>query len=217
MIITIQSNSIRCIVLAWLVALLALASQNASAAPQERGDAAGQRYARQWSAMMARNWSDEERCWSALGRGCNLAELQALIEGLHGASVSRQLHEVNRAINRAPYQEDLPNWGMDDHWAVPRELLARGGDCEDFAIAKYLALRGLGFPARALRLLILYDEHRQRAHAVLAVSQEGRELVLDNLHGAILPLSELPHYDVRAALNETGLDHPSGTSTHYQD
>ena len=84
-------------------------------------------------------------------------------------------------------------------------LLARGGDCEDFAIAKYLALRGLGFPARDLRLLILYDERRQQAHAVLAVSRDGRELVLDNLHGAILPLGQLPHYRVRYAVNETGL------------
>ncbi len=158
---------------------------------------------------MARNWSDEGRCWSAMGRGCNLAELQILIDGLRGASVLRQLHEVNRAVNRAPYKEDAPNWGVVDHWAAPRELLARGGDCEDYAIAKYLALRGLGFPARDLRLLILYDEQRRRAHAVLAVSRDGRELVLDNLHGAILPLGELPHYQVRAALNETGMVQPA--------
>lgn len=160
---------------------------------------------------MARNWSQAEDCASALGRGCNLAELQVLIEGLRGASVSRQLHEVNRAINRAPYREDLPNWGMEDHWAAPRELLARGGDCEDFAIAKYLALRSLGFPARSLRLLILYDEQRQRAHAALAVSRGSRELVLDNLHGAILPLRQLPHYRVRHAMNETGVVQPTGT------
>ncbi len=153
---------------------------------------------------MARSWSQEEGCWSALGRGCNLAELQVLIDGLRDAAVLRQLHEVNRAINRATYREDPSNWGVRDHWAAPRELLARGGDCEDFAIAKYLALRGLGFPARDLRLLILYDTRQQGAHAVLAVSLDGSELVLDNRHGAILPLNDLPHYRVRYALNETG-------------
>ena len=197
---------------AWLAILLALGSLRATAGPEGSADAAGQLYARQWNAMMARAWSDEEGCWSALGRGCNLAELQVLIDGLRGAAVPRQLHEVNRAVNRAPYREDAPNWGVLDHWAAPRELLARGGDCEDYAIAKYLALRGLGFPAGDLRLLILYDEQRRRAHAVLAVSRDGRELVLDNLHGAILPLSELPHYRVRAALNETGVVDPMGTS-----
>ena len=187
-----------------LVALLALALLGATAT-HEPVDGPQQRYVRQWSAMMTRNWSEAVHCQSALGRGCNLSELQALIEGLRGAAPLRQLHEVNRAVNRATYQEDLPNWGVDDHWAAPRELLARGGDCEGFAIAKYLALRGLGFPPRDLRLLILYDEQRQRAHAALAVWRSGRQLVLDNLHGAILPLSELPHYRVRAALNETGM------------
>jgi predicted transglutaminase-like cysteine proteinase len=196
---------IRGLFVSCLVVLLALASLRASAAFEGPPDAAGQLYARQWNAMMARNWSDEEACVSGLGRGCNLAELQTLINGLLGAAVIRQLHEVNRAINRAAYREDRPNWGRGDHWAAPRELLARGGDCEDFAIAKYLALRALRFPARDLHLLILYDIRRQQAHAVLAVTLDGRELVLDNLQGAIRPSSELLHYRVRYALNENGV------------
>ena len=196
---------------AWLIFFLALTLPRAPTATEGSADPTGQLYVRHWSAMIARNWSDEARCWSVIGRGCNLAELQILIDGLRGAAALRQLYEVNRAVNRAPYREDGPNWGVLDHWAAPRELLARGGDCEDYAIAKYLALRGLGFPARDLRLLILYDQNRRRAHAVLSVTLEDRELVLDNLHGAILPLGELPHYQVRAALNETGLVRPFDT------
>ena len=203
-----NSISIRGRTWLWLAVLLALAPPRAPAAldaPRAAPEPAGRFYARQWDAMMARNWAEEEACVSALGRGCNLAELQVLIDGLSGAAVMRQLLEVNRAINRATYREDRRNWGRRDHWAAPRELLADGGDCEDFAIAKYLALRGLGFPAADLRLLILFDTRRQRAHAVLAVALDGRELVLDNLGGAILPLSELPHYRVHYALNEAGL------------
>lgn len=208
MITLAHSNIVRGIALAWLVAHLLLTPPDAPAArdaPQPASDAASRLYARHWNAMMRRNWSVDEACVSTLGRGCNLGPLQALIDGLRGAAVLRQLHEVNRAVNRAAYREDRRNWGRRDHWAAPRELLTRGGDCEDFAIAKYLALRGLGFPARDLRLLILYDTRRQQAHAVLAVALDGRELVLDNLGGAILPLSALPHYRVRYALNERGV------------
>ena len=118
MITLFSSISNRRLVFAWLIVLLALGSLRATAAPEGSPDAAGRSYARQWSAMMARNWSDEEGCWSALGRGCNLAELQVLIDGLRGAAVPRQLHEINRAVNRAAYREDPPNWGVADHWAA---------------------------------------------------------------------------------------------------
>ncbi|MDH3597541.1 MAG: transglutaminase-like cysteine peptidase, partial [Rhodospirillales bacterium] len=119
-----------------------------------------------------------------------------------GAEATRQLTEVNRAVNRVRYRDDLDNWGRPDYWAAPREFLARGGDCEDFATAKYLALRALGYGAEDLRLLILFDARRARAHAVLAVVLHRRVLVLDNLRGAILPLGNLPHYRVRCSLNE---------------
>ena len=204
--ITITHNiALRNLVLAWLAVVLVVASLRATAALEGSPDAAGLAYGRQWNAMMARSRSEEEACVSALGHGCGLGALKPLIDGLRGAVIMRQLHEVNRAINRSTYREDRRNWGLRDHWAAPRELLDRGGDCEDFAIAKYLALRELGFPAEDLHLLILYDTRRLRAHAVLAVLLGGRELVLDNLGGAILPLSDLPHYRVRYALNESGV------------
>lgn len=200
MLITVQRGiSIRGATWLLLAALLVLAP------PSTAPDAAGRLFGREWDAVMARTRAEEQDCVSANGPGCSLAELRDLIDGLRGAPVMRRLHEVNRAVNRAAYREDPTNWGRRDHWSTPHELLTRGGDCEDFAIAKYLALRGLGFPARDLRLLILYDTRRQRAHAVLAVELDGRELVLDNLGGAILPLSALPHYRVRYALNERGV------------
>ncbi len=167
--------------------------------------AAGRLYAGYWNAMTARAPDGGDACEGAPGRGCKLAhwaDWQALIDRLRGAEATRQLTEVNRTVNRVRYRDDQDNWGQPDYWAAPREFLARGGDCEDFAIAKYHALRALGYGAEDLRLLILFDTKRATVHAVLAVVLDGQVLVLDNLRGAILPLGDLPHYRVRYSLNE---------------
>ncbi len=132
-------------------------------------------------------------------------EFQASIARLRGVEARRQLAEVNRTVNRVRYRDDRNNWGRPDYWAAPQEFLARGGDCEDFAIAKYLALRALGYGAEDLRLLILFDSRRAMAHAVLAVVLNGQVLVLDNLRAAILPLGDLTHYRVRYSVNERGV------------
>ena len=43
------------------------------------------------------------------------------------------------------YQTDIQLWKQNDYWATPLETLGRGfGDCEDYAIAKYISLRALG-------------------------------------------------------------------------
>ena len=151
--------------------------------------------------MMARNHGDGPRC-KADGQGCPLGDWQAFLDGLRGDSAARQLVRVNRYINRVSYRDDRVNWGRRDYWAAPGEFFAKGGDCEDFAIAKYLSLKALGFPVEELRLLILWDARRKIAHAVLSVEREGEELVLDNVEGRVLPLAALPHYRVHYALNE---------------
>lgn len=159
-------------------------------------------YAGYWSAMVARNWGGEENCVGKLGRGCNLAGWHELIEELRGNQQARQLDRVNRFVNRVRYRTDQRNWGRRDYWAAPREFFARGGDCEDFAITKYLSLQALGFQAEDMRLLVLWDLKREAAHAVLVVRHEGQELVLDNLRRRIVPLARLPHYQVHYSVND---------------
>ena len=65
-------------------------------------------------------------------------------------------------------------------------MFRRGGDCEDYVIAKYLSLRAIGVPARDMRVLILHDSRRNLAHAVLLLLQNDRTLVLDNLYQIIM-------------------------------
>ncbi|WP_341503313.1 transglutaminase-like cysteine peptidase [Gallaecimonas sp. GXIMD4217] len=105
------------------------------------------------------------------------------------------LAAVNNAINGFAYYEDWQNWSRWDHWATPLEFLeAGGGDCEDFSIAKYFALRALGIPVERLRLLYVKVSGAGRAHMVLAYYQQpdAVPLLLDNLTDAIVPADQRP-------------------------
>ena len=55
---------------------------------------------------------------------------------------------INRAINVAIRPiSDMAQWRVPDRWSVPLATLASGrGDCEDYAIAKYVALRERALP-----------------------------------------------------------------------
>lgn len=140
----------------------------------------------------------------ARGRAAGTAPWQGFLAEMRGASRAVQLVRVNRFVNGTRFVSDAANWGVSDYWAAPSEFFARGGDCEDYAIAKYLALRALGFPAEALRLLVLIDTLRGRPHAVLLVQGGGRTLVLDNQTDAVRPWDDVPFYRALYSLNETG-------------
>ena len=76
---------------------------------------------------------------------------------LSGMSPLEQVKAVNVLINRWPYRTDMDVWGVMDYWETPVEFFQKSGDCEDFAIAKYFALRDLGFPASQMRIVVLKD------------------------------------------------------------
>lgn len=120
-----------------------------------------------------------------------------------GLSGEAQLQLVNRFANRTPYVTDETLYRRSDYWASPLRFLQLGGDCEDYAIAKYAMLRQLGWPSDALRIVVLEDVVRRVPHAVLAVRLGGRTLVLDNVRGDILEGTTLQRYQPYFAVNET--------------
>jgi len=89
---------------------------------------------------------------------------------------------INRAINLAIRpMSDLAQWGVIDRWSAPLVTLATGrGDCEDYAIAKYVALKEAGVAAEDLRLVIVRDLAVGEDHAVVAARLDGDWIVLDN-------------------------------------
>ncbi|MBL4804833.1 MAG: transglutaminase-like cysteine peptidase [Alphaproteobacteria bacterium] len=113
------------------------------------------------SAQIVRDWQE------------NLRDMQ-------GMSIKAMADRVNTLVNKKRYILDSNNWGQSDYWATPVEFLQRGGDCEDFAIMKYTALRTLGVPEERLRIAIVQDLKKNIPHAVLVVYTEQGAYILDN-------------------------------------
>ncbi len=64
---------------------------------------------------------------------------------------------------------------MLDRWSAPLVTFASGrGDCEDYAIAKYVALREAGIAEADLRLVISHDSAIGEDHAVVTARVDGK-------------------------------------------
>lgn len=93
-----------------------------------------------------------------------------------------RIAEVNRAINlNIRPVDDIMQYGVADLWATPlMAFKSNAGDCEDYAIAKYVALREIGFVDDDLRLLVVHLRAPNEDHAVAAVRYDGQWHILDN-------------------------------------
>ncbi len=111
----------------------------------------------------------------------SVAAFVAFLGSVDDLPRDQQLEAVNNHFNRLPYMNDDTIFGIEDVWQSPLSFAAGSGDCEDYAIAKYAALRLLGFAEQDMRLIVLLDESRGIHHAVLEVQQDGHAKVLDNL------------------------------------
>ena len=135
-----------------------------------------------------------------------------------GLAETEKINRINDFFNRRiVFVDDIEAWGKTDYWATPLESLGRGrGDCEDFAIAKYVSLRSLGVPLDRLRLTYVRAQigGGSQAHMVLAYypSPRAEPLILDNLVGDILPASRRGDLFPVFSFNSEGLWVGSGAS-----
>ncbi len=132
----------------------------------------------------------------------DLADWDALIDGLAGADAMTRIEEVNRFVNAVPYVDDARNWGVADRWASPAEFVAAGGDCEDFALAKFVSLHRLGFNVERLRMVLAKDERKRLDHCFLAVYLGERAYVLDNQIKTATPHQAISHYRPLCSFND---------------
>jgi predicted transglutaminase-like cysteine proteinase len=126
------------------------------------------------------------------------------LASLKGLDPQAQMEAVNHWANAKPYVEDLANWGLPDYWETPGEFIARGGDCEDYAIAKYFSLVRLGFSARDLRIVTVSDSKAHDFHAVLVANIGGIDWLLDNQLPEMVRLESMPQYTPIYSLNQEG-------------
>ena len=108
---------------------------------------------------------------------------------------SVKLQRINDFINRRiSFESDQTVWNQSDYWATPLETIGEGaGDCEDFAIIKFVSLRMSGVATSKLRLVYVKAKRNtqagaiQQAHMILAyyATPTAEPVLLDNLNPRI--------------------------------
>ena len=125
---------------------------------------------------------------------------------------------ANRYINRRHYRNDR-DWTTTisvstrqrNQWRSLLEFLEKGGDCEDYATAKYFLLRALGVPADDLRVVVAWDRKSRGYHALLAYRTPGSAWLLDT-DGTIKRGPQQRFLRFLFSLNEVGIwDHARKT------
>jgi len=114
-----------------------------------------------------------------------LEKWEKLINDSQNFSNQKKLNRVNSFFNDLIIARSDNDYNKNcDYWQSPIETLVRGkGDCEDFAIAKYVSLRILGIPKDQLLISIVRLPRFGELHAVLSYYPNGENdpWVMDNL------------------------------------
>jgi predicted transglutaminase-like cysteine proteinase len=151
-----------------------------------------------WSGVLARFGHDFRKSEKQATTQRWLNFLNAAAELDHDDQVTA----VNTYMNKIKFISDQDNYGRSDHWATPMQFLARGGDCEDYAIAKYVSLRALGFTEKQMRLAVVYDREMRMPHALLIVYQDGKAKVLDNQNPEVGQATQIRRYQPIYSINQ---------------
>lgn len=139
-----------------------------------------------------------------------LQDWDKLIKQNQNKPEPEKLRLVNDFFNRIRYVSDLEHWGVEDYWATPAELLVtNGGDCEDYAIAKYFTLVAMHVDPNKLKITYVKARvnNKMIAHMVLTYYSQPNAipLVLDSLNKQIRPATQRPDLTPVYAFNGDGL------------
>jgi predicted transglutaminase-like cysteine proteinase len=152
-------------------------------------------------ATLAACRSGDRNCPAAAHRLLYIIDLAQQRQGF------ARLGEINRAVNLSIKPvSDWAQYGVEDFWSTPIGTLSAGaGDCEDYAILKYFALREAGILRDDLRLLIVRDIKRKTDHAVVAVHLGEQWLLLDNRMLVMVNASQARNYYPLFVLDHRGV------------
>ena len=166
---------------------------------------------RKWRGIesdIAKEHAVLDRCReSAESCPSHAAQFLRLIKAVQAKSGRDQLDEANRAVNMAiHYVSDYAQHGEADRWSAPLATFATGkGDCEDYAIAKYVALTEAGFPRDDLQLVLVRDSAVRQDHALLAARLDGHWLILDSRRSDLMDDSDASSFMPLFAINYRGV------------
>lgn len=119
--------------------------------------------------------------------------LQQTLDGVENSTDMEKLEAVNDFYNGVRYASDMKVYNKKDYWATPYEFLGKDqGDCEDYVIAKYFALKYLGVDTKKLFFTYVRSTRFKAPHMVLTYFKTPRSepLILDNTNRRIFPASK---------------------------
>lgn len=119
--------------------------------------------------------------------------LQETLDEVKYKTDLEKLEAVNDFFNEVRYSSDMKVYGKSDYWATPWEFLGKDrGDCEDYVISKYFALKYLGVDYKKLFFSYVRSTKFKEPHMVLTYFEtpKSEPLVLDNYNRKIFPASQ---------------------------
>lgn len=156
-----------------------------------------------WTTALPRFHAQQKTAQTeCYGEGCLNKQWEEMLSTLRGKPTIDQVTAIHEFFNAVPYVSDKENYSTNDYWQTPYELMENGGDCEDYAIAKYISLQRLGVPEHDLRILVVYDNGRDGiVHAVLEVTLADGSYILDNQSDQVLRAADMKQYQPMFAIN----------------
>lgn len=170
--------------------------QSSNMAPFKHWNGAMEKYSRERAEQL------DGSCEAKRLNACNYKKLIDFLRTLNGKDKLTQIKAVNTLMNKAKYITDQDNWGQKDYWASPGEFMAKFGDCEDYAIAKFVALGLLGFKDAEMRVVAVKDLNLKVGHAILVVFLDGHTWVLDNQISQVVDANQIRHYQPVFSINK---------------
>ncbi|MFA5233493.1 MAG: transglutaminase-like cysteine peptidase [Sulfurimonas sp.] len=119
--------------------------------------------------------------------------LQEIIDLVKDKGDLEKLEAINNFFNEVRYSPDIKIYGKSDHWVTPWEFLGNDkGDCEDYVIGKYFALKHLGIDYKKLFFTYVCSTNFKEPHMVLTYFEtpKSEPLILDNNNRKIFPASQ---------------------------
>ena len=160
-----------------------------------------------WQLVKARFASESEsptQCSGSNRQRCPSVWWNNLIAKVRDLPLPQRIAEVNTVLNQIPYVPATTNWHDPGYWETPYEFLVHGGQCQDYAIAKYLALVAAGVSESQLRFVVVRDKEQNNNHAITIASVADEALVLDNQNEKAEPVDQVNRYTPYYALNNSG-------------
>jgi predicted transglutaminase-like cysteine proteinase len=160
-----------------------------------------------WISMLERKLEqqpelDTKGCGFKLNEACGPYFWRKFVAEISTEGTWTKIIKVNEYLNQFRYVTDFDNWGIADFWETPLEFLERRGDCEDYAIAKYVTLKKLGIDPDSMRIVALNDTNLKTGHAVLMLKYSDQTYILDNQSRGVIPEENIRHYQAVYSINE---------------